>query len=183
MAGDKYRIADQNGVYYTTSTIISWIDVFTRISYKEIITKSLNYCIENKGLEIYAWVLMPNHLHLVCRAKEGFQLSEILRDFKKFTSKQIVEEIKTSNESRAEWLLDKFAYEAKKTGRAENYKVWQDANHAIEIGGFINIEEKINYIHQNPVKAGWVYKAEDYMYSSAIDYCGNSIGLVKVIVI
>ena len=182
MSGDKYRIGDQNGVYFTTSTIVKWIDIFTRISYKEIITKSLNYCIENKGLEIYAWVLMSNHLHMICKAKDGFHLSEILRDFKKFTSKQIIQEIQISNESRAEWLLDKFAFEAKRTRRAENYKVWQDANHTIEIGAYIDIDEKMNYIHQNPVKAGSVYNPEEYVYSSAIDYSGGK-GLIKIVLI
>jgi putative transposase len=78
---------------------------------------------------------MSNHLHMVCSAKEGYRLSELFRDLKKFTSKQIIEEIKKSNESRAEWLLDKFLFEARRTGRAEHYKVWQDANHAVEIGG------------------------------------------------
>lgn len=72
---------------------------------------------------------------MVCSAKEGYRLSELFRDLKKFTSKQIIEEIKKSNESRAEWLLDKFLFEARRTGRAEHYKVWQDANHAVEIGG------------------------------------------------
>jgi REP element-mobilizing transposase RayT len=182
MAGDKYRIADQNGIYFTTSTIVDWIDVFTRISYKEIIVQSLNYCVEMKGLEIYAWVLMSNHLHMVCRAREGYKLSEILRDFKKFTSKQIIEEIKKSNESRAEWFLDKFSFEARKTGRAENYKVWQDANHAIEISGYIHVEGKIEYIHLNPVRAGWVNEEADYVYSSARDYADGK-GLVKVTVL
>ena len=182
MAGDKYLISDQNSIYYTTTTIIGWIDIFTRISYKEIITKSLNYCVASKGLELFGWVLMTNHLHMICRAKERYRLSEILRDFKKFTSKEIIKEITASNESRAEWLLDKFAFEARRSGRAENYKVWQDSNHALEIGAYIEIQEKLNYIHQNPIKAGWVYEAENYTYSSAIDYSGGK-GLIEIILI
>ena len=119
---------------------------------------------------------------MICKAQEGYRLSEILRDFKKFTSKEIVKEIASSNESRAEWLLDKFSFEARRSGRAENYKVWQDSNHAIELGGFIDIKEKLNYIHQNPIKTGWVYEAEDFVYSSARDYSGQK-GLINIVLI
>lgn len=90
MSADNYFITDQNAIYFLTFTVIDWIDVFTRKEYKVVIADSLNYCIENKGLEVYAWCLMSNHLHLVCRAKENFKISDIIRDFKKFTSKGIL---------------------------------------------------------------------------------------------
>jgi REP element-mobilizing transposase RayT len=122
---------------------------------------------------------MTNHLHLICRSREGFKISEILRDFKKFTSKQLIQEIKMSNESRSEWLLDKFSFEARRTRRAKDYKVWQDSNHAIELSGYIGYEEKLDYIHHNPVKGGWVFEPQDFVYSGAIDYCGGK-GLVNV---
>jgi putative transposase len=70
-----------------------------------IIVDSLNYCIVNKGITIYAWCLMTNHLHLVARANEGSKLSDFIRDFKKFTAKKIIEVIKEEPESRKEWLL------------------------------------------------------------------------------
>lgn len=131
MSGDSYKITDQQGLYFMTFTVVNWIDVFTRKDYKFIITDSLNYCIANKGLEVYAWVLMSNHLHLIIKAKEGYMISPIIRDLKKFTSKQIVQKIQEIGESRKEWLLDKFNFEARKTRRAENYKFWKDDNHAI----------------------------------------------------
>ncbi len=74
MSGDKYRIADQEQLYFLTFTIVHWIDVFTRKEQKLIITDALNYCIENKGLEVFAWVLMSNHLHLIARATKGYEL-------------------------------------------------------------------------------------------------------------
>ena len=76
-------------VYYLTLTVEEWIDVFSRPAYKHIIIDSLNYCIISKGLEVYCWCLMSNHLHLIARAKEDGNLSDILRDFKKFTSKTL----------------------------------------------------------------------------------------------
>ena len=104
MSGDRYIIADQQQVYFLTCTIVHWVDVFTRKEYKIIITDSLNYCIQNKGLEVFAYVLMSNHLHLIVKAKEGFVLSNILRDFKNHTSKQIASTITEIGESRREWL-------------------------------------------------------------------------------
>ncbi len=179
MSGDRYVIANQEQNYFLTLTVVDWVDVFTRKDYKLIITESLNYCIENKGLEVFAWVIMSNHIHLMIRAKEGFILSNILRDFKKFTSKEIIDRISEAGESRKDWLLNKFAFEAKRTGRAKNYKLWRDDNHAIclEKNGWIT--QRLNYIHQNPVRQILVNNPEDYVFSSAIDYADGK-GLVKI---
>jgi len=111
-------------------------------------------------------------------------MSDFLRDFKKFASKRIIESIQITNESRKEWLLDKFSFEAKRTGRAKDYKVWTDDNHAIDLdSGKIDMMEKINYIHNNPVVAGIVRNPEEYIYSSAFDYTRWGKGLVNVIVL
>ena len=103
---------------------------------------------------------MSSHIHIVCRVKEPFTMSGFLRDFKKFTSKEISNKIIEIGESRREWLLNKFEFEAKKSGKVKDFKIWTDDNHAIEIFGYISIEEKVNYIHQNPVKAMIVYSPE-----------------------
>ena len=182
MSGDRYKIEDQQGIYFCTFTIVHWVDVFTRQEYRDIVVDSLNYCIEKKGLEVYSWVIMSNHIHLVAKTNSPYQFSDFLRDFKKFTSKAIVESIKTIPESRREWLLNKFDFEATKAGRKEGFKVWKDGNHAIEIDSRIDIWEKINYIHENPLKAGLVDDVSAYVYSSARDYIENS-GLVRVKVI
>ena len=182
MSGDRYQIREQNSIHYLTFTVVDWIDVFTRIDYKQSIVQSLNYCIQHKGLEVYAWVLMTNHMHLIAKAKPNYKLSEIIRDFKKFTSKEIVDLIQKIPESRREWLLHKFEYHAHLTGRAKNYKLWADDNHAVCLEGSHFFEEKMNYIHQNPVKQMIVTNAEDYIFSSAIDYVGKK-GLVNVAVL
>ncbi len=91
MSGDKYFISDQNALYFLTFTVVGWLDVFTRKEYKIEIVNSLNYCIKFKGMEVYAWCLMSNHLHLIARAKEPTHLSDIIRDFKNFTAKSILE--------------------------------------------------------------------------------------------
>lgn len=180
MSGSKYKISDQEQLYFLTITVVKWVDIFTRKDYKIIITDSLNFCILNKGLEVYAWVIMSNHIHLIVRAKEGFMLSNIIRDFKKFTSKLIVETIMEIGESRKDWLLDKFSFEARRTGRAKNYKLWTDDNHPICLNKSEWVLQRLNYIHQNPVRQTLVSKPEDYVFSSAIDYADGK-GLVDIL--
>lgn len=170
-------------VYFVTDTVVGWVDVFTRPSYKHIILDSLTYCQKNKGLIIYAWVLMSNHLHAIVGSAGENQVSDIWRDFKKFTSKEILNALKNDpQESRQEWMLNRFEYARKNDKKIKNYKFWQDGNDAQEI--YLNdyFNQKLNYIHQNPVRAELVNRAEDYRYSSAIDYAGGK-GLLEVIVI
>ena len=181
MSGDRYLIADQHAPYFITCTVTKWIDLFTRQVYRDILTDSINYCIKEKHLTIYAWVIMSNHIHMVAQCNSPGNMSGFLRDFKKFTSKRFIETIENINESRAEWLLDKFAFEAKRTRRAENFKIWKDSNHAVNLDD-IDIMEKIDYIHNNPVRAGLVEYPDHYIYSSAKDYAGGK-GLIKVTVV
>ena len=147
----------------------------------DIIVDSLNYCIAEKGLVVYAWVIMSNHIHLIVTTKtDDGNISDIIRDFKKYTSKQIAKAIETVGESRREWLLNAMRKEANRIGRAVNYKLWKDDNHAICIDGkTINIKERLNYIHENPVRNGLVLNDWDYVYSSAMDYQGKK-GLVNI---
>ena len=121
---------------------------------------------------------MSNHLHFVGRCTEPHRMSDFLRDFKKHTSKALAKAILTTAESRREWLIDKFAFEARRSGRADHYKIWRDDNHAIDMSG-IDICEILSYMHDNPVRAGIVEKPEDYLLSSARDYSGKS-GLVAI---
>jgi len=100
--GFGYRISEQQAVYFITCTVVQWIDVFTRKEYADIVVDSLRYCQKNKGLNnIYGWVIMSNHIHLIISCNDDFELSHTLRDFKKFTSSQIVDAIEKNNrESR-----------------------------------------------------------------------------------
>lgn len=131
MSGDRYLIKDQNAIYFLTFTVIDWVDVFTRKEYKLILVDSMNYCIKEKGLTVFGWVIMSNHIHVIWQAKEGYQLSAIIRDFKKFTAKRIIYEIETGLESRKVWLLRKFEFAEKRLKRISKYKFWKDDNHAI----------------------------------------------------
>ena len=182
MSADNYFIRDQSAIYFLTFTVVDWVDVFTRKEFKMIVSDSLNYCVENKGLEIFAWCLMSNHLHLVCRARGNERMSDIIRDLKKYTAKSILDKIKLEPESRRDWMLYRFEFAGKFDRRISKYHFWQSKNHAVLLDNNEIIDQKINYIHDNPVSAMIVGKQEDYLYSSACDYAGEK-GLVKVHVI
>jgi REP element-mobilizing transposase RayT len=169
-------------LYFTTTTVIDWLDVFTRPRYKHIIVESLEYCQANKGLNIYAWVLMTNHLHMIVDTSGTASIGDVLRDFKKFTSKGIVKAIQENEqESRQDWLLNRFRFRAANDKKITNFKFWQDDNYVENIVSYDFYRQKLNYIHENPVRQEIVAKAEDYLYSSARNYAGMD-GLLKVIV-
>jgi putative transposase len=174
----KYKISNPEGIYFISFATVGWIDVFTRKNYRDIIVDSLNFCVEKKELILYGWVIMSNHLHLVCKAKQG-NLSAILRDFKAHTAKAILAEIKTNPESRKEWMLAIFKTAGAHSTKNKEYQFWRHDNHPIEVFTNEVIDQKLEYLHNNPVKAGIVSKADDYVYSSAMDYCGMK-GLVKI---
>lgn len=166
-------------MYYLTMTVVDWVDVFTRKEHKLRIVDSLKYCQKEKGLLVHGWCLMSNHLHLLASAREGFNLSDILRDFKKFTSKQIVADINNEIESRRDWMLYRFEFAGKFKTNVKNYKFWKDGNQAMECFSFNFSQQKLNYIHQNPVRAMIVEEAEHYLFSSAKNYSGVK-GLLEV---
>lgn len=176
---EKYKFHDPDGIYFITLTIVDWIDLFTRPDYKYMIVDSLTYCQKEKGLNVYAWCIMSSHIHLIVRREGKFLLSEIVRDFKKFTSKKIIELIKNLNESRRKWLLAAFKNSADRIKRNSMYKVWQDGSHAILLGTNKMMDQRLDYVHNNPVQAGIVDEPEHYTFSSARDYAGGK-GLLEV---
>lgn len=181
MSGDRYFITDQNAIYFVTFTVVDWLDVFIRESYRHQIVSDLNYCIWHKGLEVYSWCLMTSHLHLIIRAQEGYRVSDIIRDIKKHSSKAIVEKIRTEPESRREYLLSHFERAGRYDSRVSQYKFWTEDNHAIHLDPFDTdkIKQKMDYIHDNPVQEGWVQYAHEYLYSSAMDFAGKK-GMVTL---
>lgn len=113
---------------------------------------------------------MSNHIHILCKAIDGFILSDVMRDFKKFTSKKIIKTIIEEPESRREWLLEYFISACEPLKREQHYKVWQNGYHAEHIYSNAFIKQKIDYIHNNPVKEKIVTLPEDYCFSSARNY-------------
>ena len=159
-------------LYFVTLTIIGWINLLDREVYKQLLIKNLQYCQEKEGLEIYAYVIMSNHLHLIARRKDSKDLNELLGRFKSYTAKKMLQEIKENpQESRKEWLLYHFNYYANKNNQYSEYHLWDYTNHPIELYSNDVINQKVDYIHDNPLRAGIVNDASAYIYSSA---CADS---------
>jgi REP element-mobilizing transposase RayT len=166
----KYKATVVGEAYFITITTVGWIDVFTRLKQKYNIINSLQYCQKERGLEIYAYCIMSSHIHILCKGSEKEPLSTIIRDFKKFTSKKIIQTIIEFPESRREWMLAYFKEACSHLKRKQQYKVWQDGYHAEHVYSNKFIKQKLNYIHQNPVIDKIVSSAEDYVFSSARNY-------------
>ena len=164
-----YQIAEQSKIHYLTFQVVYWIDVFSRKEYRDLFLESLAYCRQHKGLEVYGYVIMSNHIHLLVRSASG-DLSGSVRDLKKFTSKSIVEAIGGNRESRRGWILRLLAHAAQRQNKKGKYQLWTHENHAELVYSNNFIEQKLAYIHDNPVRAGLVQKPEDYLYSSARNY-------------
>jgi REP element-mobilizing transposase RayT len=175
---DGYVIRDQSLPHFITPTVVDWIDIFTRQTYRDIVIECLDYCIKNKGMILYGYVIMSNHIHLIIQSENG-KLSDLIRDFKKFIAKNILDKIQNSPESRREWMLERFKLAAQKHQRNKEYQFWQYGNHAEEIYSTAFMWSKLHYIHLNPVRAGLVGKASDYIYSSASNYVNDS-GLLEI---
>jgi len=131
----------------------------------------LRFCQTNKGLEIYAFVVMSNHIHLLLRSDKA-KLSDTIPDFKAHTGREILKAIDLESESRRDWMLNIYEFAAKKHKRNEDYQFWTHENHPELIYSDKFLFQKLNYIHENPSRAGIVEKAEDYLYSSARDFAG-----------
>ena len=167
----KYKFLNADGLYFISFATVGWIDVFTRKQYKDILVESLRYCQQEKGLELFSWCIMSNHVHLIARAKEGSRLPDILRDYKKYTAKLVLKAIEDHpQESRKEWMLSFFKQAGAANSNNTTYQFWRQDNKPIELWSHDVILQELPYIHNNPVELGIVDKAEAYVYSSDNDY-------------
>ena len=168
-----FTIHEQHRPHFVTFTVHQWVDVFTRKCYVDIFLASIQFAQTHKGLLVFGWVVMTNHVHLIIGSKDN-KLSDIIRDVKKFTARQLVKAIETNEkESRKQWLL----WLLKKDN---TIWFWEDGYHGEEIRTMEFFQVKLNYIHQNPVRAGIVAKEEEYVYSSSCDFNGNRKGLLEL---
>lgn len=146
---------------------VNWLDVFTRQIYFNVLGESINYCRKEKGMELYCYCFMPSHIHLIFRSRLE-EPSSLLRDFKSYTAKKVIESIENNpQESRKEYLLWFFERSAKKKSNNSKYQFWQHHNKPIELWSEKVIKQKIDYIHNNPVESGFVTNPIDWKYSSA----------------
>ena len=163
----ELRKANFDGLFFVTLTVVGWVDVFSRSCYTDILVKNLQFCQQHKGLELYAYVMMTNHLHLVVAQREG-RLNDVLGHYKSYTAKEILKAIgENDKESRKDWLLHMFHFHARFSKQYYQYHFWQSTNHPTLIVGQTMLMQKFNYLHDNPVRAGYVTNPAHWYYSSA----------------
>ncbi|MEZ4972438.1 MAG: transposase [Cyclobacteriaceae bacterium] len=179
--GRKYAIRDNQQLHFVTFTVVHWIDIFIREEYRRIIYDSIKYCQANKGLEVYGYCIMTSHIHMILGTETGM-LTDIIRDFKSFTSRHIRKEIESNLVgSRRDWILHLLYQEGSRNERNNDFQFWQQHNHPIELDTNEILQQRLDYIHSNPVAQGLVEKEEEWLHSSAGDYLGIRKGEIELI--
>ncbi|MEP6712456.1 MAG: transposase [Ferruginibacter sp.] len=166
----KYKFTDKEAVYFVTATVIDWVDVFTRITYKDILMESLRFCQKNQGLQIHSWVIMPNHLHMICSFINEREPGLVIKNIKSFTAIKIIDAIINNTHESRRWMLDIFEKNGKANKSNYRFQFWQHENHPILFDTPEKYNQRMNYLHENPVRAGFVYEPQNWLYSSGVDY-------------
>jgi len=176
----KHKFHEKEGAYFISFATVFWIDIFTRMEYFDILIEALRYCRKNKEMIIFEYCIMPSHVHLLFRS-EKCQPSELIRDFKGFTAKKLLQAIEdNTQESRKEWLLWMFKKAGSQNSNIKKYQFWQQNNMPIEIWSLKVFEQKLNYVHQNPVESGFVMEPWEWKYSSARNYCDDYERILEI---
>lgn len=174
----KYKFMEGIPLHFVTYATVGWVDIFSRDRYRKIVVDSLRHCCQHKGLQLFAWVLMTNHVHLIMGADAGIHPANILRDHKRYTSEEIHKDLKQfRGESRKEWMLPLLEQAGTANNANRGFQLWQQHNQPIALTTLAVLLQKLNYVHQNPVRAGFVDLPEHWRYSSARDYLGEE-GLI-----
>ncbi len=172
-----WKIIPGQDLYFVTTTIVEWQYIFTSTPYFEVLIQSLKYCIGHKGLHLHGYVIMPNHAHYILSSGQGRDLSDIMRDFNTHTSRMITSLLVPERRSG---LLKVFREAALADMRGNTYKVWQEGFHPIALASEHFITQKLNYLHDNPVRKGYVDQPEYWRYSSARNYLQEDHSVIPV---
>ena len=178
----KYKFTDVEGVYFITSTVVDWIDVFTRNIYRDILLDTFRFCQEKQGLQIHAWVLMPNHFHMICSFINNNNPGIVIKNIKSFTAMELIDAIiNNPQESRKKWMLDLLEKNGLSNKSNFRFQFWEHENHPVLLDNEIMLRQRLTYLHENPVRAGFVREPQDWLYSSAIDCYTNRKGLLDLV--
>jgi len=173
----RWKVVPDVKYYFVTTTVIHWQYVFTEIPCFDIIIESLKYCIKNKALHLHGYVIMLNHAHYLLSTDDEKNLSDIMRDFGTHTSRLLTEFLEQKKRFD---VLEVFREAAEADGRGSRYKVWQEGIHPIAIESERFFLEKLQYLHENPVRKGYVDRPEQWRYSSARNYILDDDSVIAI---
>jgi putative transposase len=171
-------LKDYQSKYFLTFTVIEWIDIFTCEDYFILLSDCINFCINNKGLIINGYVFMTNHIHLLADTKSNYNLIDIVRDFKRHSTREVVKLIISDNRSYIRRLL----YKSYKKRGENKLQIWKSNNWPEVVDNSYVYNLKLNYIHENPVIKGYVDDPSKWKYSSAKEYYTSNSGPIRVTV-
>ena len=166
MGRSKYKVLDNSYPHFLTCTVVNWIPIFNDLALIDILLASLGFMQEHNRLTIYAYVIMDNHLHLVTASAN---LSKEIAKFKSFTARRIIDTIKEKNETK---LLEQLAQAKALYKKDGKFQIWQESSHPQAIQNEVMMKQKIEYIHHNPVRRGFVDEPEKWEFSSAASNAG-----------
>ena len=172
MGRSRYQVLG-NQPHLLTCTVVNWIPLFSRVELAQIILDSLNFLQRQQRLTLYAYVIMENHLHLIATSRS---LSKEIGDFKSFTARSIINLLKKNN---ANYVLNQLEFYKLKHKAKQEYQLWQEGFHPQVILDEEMFRQKLEYIHNNPVRRGYVDDPAHWRYSSYRNYIGQP-GLVQV---
>ncbi|RPI18709.1 MAG: transposase [Ignavibacteriae bacterium] len=155
-----YKILDKDGLYFVTSSIVNWIPIFNNEKYLNILFESIKFSQIVKGLNVFAYVFLFDHFHMIVTASD---VKSIMQAIKGFTAREIIKELKKSCE---DGILKSLQMNKKNHKVKSDYQVWQESYHPEIITSDYMFKQKVDYIHFNPVKHGYVKEPEDWKYSS-----------------
>jgi REP element-mobilizing transposase RayT len=168
----RYRVHEPDRAHFITSTVVGWLPVFSSVPCCQILADSFAYCQRHKALKLHAWAIMENHFHAIVQAPE---LSGVVADLKKFTARRLIEQL--SREGR-EWLLRLLEENRARHKTAIRYQLWQEGFHPQAILDDAMMLQRLDYLHHNPVRRGWVASPEHWRYSSAHEWMAGATPLL-----
>ncbi len=167
MARTRYKMLEgDHSPYFLTATTVNWLPLFSDPAVAQIVLDSLSFLQREKRLTIYAYVLMKNHIHLIASAED---LSKEIANFKSFTARQSIDHYaEEDNQS----ILKQLAFYKLPHKTDREYQFWQEGSQPKRIQSEATFRQKMDYIHFNPVRGGYVSEPEGWQYSSARNYAG-----------
>lgn len=175
MTRDRYKIYDEAKPHFITSTIVGWLPLFSQPEIANIIFESLKYLQRNDNLKIYGYVLMENHIHMIIAEKE---ITKIIARFKSYTARKILDYLVKTNQTGILHLIRGLKLDHK---HDRDYQLWQEGVHPVQIFDEYMMRVKLEYIHYNPVRRGYVDEPIHWRYSSARNYAGMKSDLDVVV--
>jgi len=173
MGRSRYKIYEPTHPHFVTCTILHWLPIFTRKESVQIILDCLKFLQEKDELKLYAYVVLENHLHMVVQSND---LEKSMKSFKQYTAKALLKLLKTEN---VKTILEQLQFYKKAHHKATDYQVWEEGYQPKLMQTDEMMISKIKYIHENPVKRGYVDEEVHWRYSSARDYMGID-GLIDI---